>query len=69
MSADKSDAHWMEKAFANAHHQLRRKTHTKPGQNISARALKRESGAKSLKTRRQANLAMTARKMNARRGK
>lgn len=62
--ADKK--HWMQAAFANSKNQLRRKTHTKAGHNISRKALDRESHAKSGKTRKQANLALTARKIAAR---
>jgi hypothetical protein len=31
--------HWMKAAFANAHGQLRKKTHTAAGKNISSEAL------------------------------
>jgi hypothetical protein len=31
--------HWMAKAFANAHGQLRKSTHTAKGKNISREAL------------------------------
>lgn len=60
--ADKNeDSHWMEKAFANAHGQLRAETHTPAGQDISMAALHGAERAKSLTERRQAHLAEEAR--------
>lgn len=66
--ATKSDPHWMEKAFANAHGQLRRATHTKAGQKISARKLSRESKSGSTKMKRRANLVRIAERSNHKRG-
>ncbi len=66
--AKKSDAHWMEEAFRSAHGQLRAKTHTKPGQDISQSALTKAEHSKSTKERREANLAEQARKANHKKG-
>ena len=65
MARDKE--HWMQEAFKNAHNQLRRKTHTKAGRNISKRALNRSAHSRNLKTKRQAVLARTARRISERR--
>jgi len=65
MARDKK--HWMQEAFANAHGQLRKKTRTKKGRNISKRALNRSAHSRNLKTKRQAVLARTARKIAERR--
>lgn len=62
MAEKKRDHFWMEKAFANAHGQLRKKTRTKSGHNISKRALEREAHSKNPRTKKQAVLARTARK-------
>lgn len=61
--------HWMQKAFANAHGQLRKKTGTKAGHKISRAALTKAEHSRSGKTRKQAALAETARKINARRSR
>lgn len=61
------DGHWMEKAFANSHGQLRKKTGTKSGSKISERKLEKATHSRSGKTRKQAQLAETARKINSRR--
>jgi hypothetical protein len=63
------DDHWMEKAFANSKGQLRKKTKTKKGKNISEKALEKAEKSSNPKTRKQANLAATARKINRKGGK
>ncbi len=63
MAKDK-DPKWMEKAFANAHGQLRKKTGTKAGKNISSKALSKAAKSSNPKTRKQANLAKIAKKAN-----
>jgi hypothetical protein len=68
MATKRDDGHWMERAFANAHGQLRRKTRTKTGRNISKRSLNRAAHSRNLKTKRQGVLARTARRINERRG-
>lgn len=65
MAEKKSDPDWMEKAFANAHGQLRAKTHTAAGQDISMKAIHGEERSKDLKTRREAQLAEEARRFDA----
>lgn len=57
--------HWMAAAFANAHNQLRRKTHTRAGHAISRTELSRKAHSRNLKTKRQAVLARTARRINS----
>jgi hypothetical protein len=54
---------WMQEAFKNARGQLRRKTGAKPGQPIAASKLEKATHARSLKTKRQAVLAQTARRV------
>lgn len=65
--AEKKDNHWLERAFSNAHGQLRAKTGTKSGSKISERKLEKATHSRSGKTRKQAQLAETARKINSRR--
>lgn len=67
--ATKSDGHWMERAFANSHGQLRKKTRTKNGRNISKRELNRKANSKNPRTKKQAVLARTARRINEGRGR
>lgn len=67
--ADKPDGHWMEKAFANAHGQLRKSTGTKAGKDISSRKLNRAAKSGNVKTKRRAVLARTARKINSRKSR
>lgn len=55
---------WMAKAFANAHGQLRKKLGAKKGQPIAAGKLAKATHSSSTKTKRQAVLAETARKVN-----
>ncbi len=65
--AKQEDDHWMEKAFANSHGQLRKKTGAKKGKDISAKRLHAAAHSKDPKTRKEAVLAETARKINAKR--
>ena len=58
------DGHWMEKAFANSHGQFKAKAKA-AGKSTAAMASNPGKGA-STKTKRQANLANTARKINSR---
>jgi hypothetical protein len=67
MAKDKK--HWMAEAFAGSRGQLRKKTRTKKGHNISERELTRKANSRNLKTKRQAVLARTARRINERRGR
>lgn len=60
----KKDAHWMEKAFANSHGQLRKETGAKPGQPISQKALAKAENSKNPTDRKRADLAATARRIN-----
>ena len=55
---------WMKEAFSGATGQLRKSTGTKAGKNISAAALEKAAHSKNPKTRKRANLAKTARKIN-----
>ena len=50
--------HWIQDAIKNPG-ALRKKTKTKKGKNISAKALSKASKSKNPTTRRQANLAKT----------
>lgn len=61
------DGHWMEKAFANSHGQLRKSTGAKAGQKISPRKLERAEHSSNSRTRKRAVLAETARKVNRKR--
>lgn len=54
---------WIQKAVNPENKgELRRKTHTKKGKNISADILEKESHSKNKKTREQANFAINVRK-------
>lgn len=66
---NRDDEHWMERAFAHSHGQLRKKTRTKSGRNISKRAFNRSAHSRNLKTKRQAVLARIARKINERKSR
>jgi hypothetical protein len=59
---------WMQKAFANAHGQLRGKLGAKKGKNISSSKLN-AAAKKGGKLGKQARLAKTARKIAAKRRK
>lgn len=52
---------WMQKAFAGAHGQLRKKLGAKPGKAIPAGKLEKATKSSSTKTKKQAVLAQTAR--------
>ena len=64
--AQGSNAHWMEKAFANSHGQFKAKA-KKAGMSTGAYARKEKSdpGA-STKTKRQANLALIGQRYGGR---
>jgi hypothetical protein len=55
---------WMQKAFANAKGQLRKKAHAKAGKPIASGTLNKLAHSSNTKTKRQAVLARTARKVN-----
>jgi hypothetical protein len=68
MATGKRDnSHWMERAFANAHGQLRKSTRTKSGRKISRTSLSRAAHSSNPRTKKRAVLARTAREVNARR--
>lgn len=62
------DKYWMQKAFANAHGQFKAKA-KKAGMSTGAYASKvtKEGSKATTKTKRQANLAKVAAKINAKR--
>jgi hypothetical protein len=62
------DDHWMEKAFAHSHGQLRHEEHTPAGQNINISRLRREKKTASLHKQRQIQLVLTARKSRLAKG-
>jgi hypothetical protein len=62
--AEKKDSHWMEKAFENAHGQLRKTTGAKPGEPIPAKKLAKAEHSSNPTTKKRAVLAETARKVN-----
>ena len=62
--AEKKDPKWMEKAFANAHGQLRKETGAKPGKPIPAAKLAKAEHSKNPTEKKRAVLAETARKAN-----
>jgi hypothetical protein len=55
--------HWMQEAFKGAHGQLRRKLGAKPGKPIAAGKLAKAAHSENTKTKRQAVLARTARRL------
>jgi len=57
---------WMQEAFKNARGQLRKKTGAKAGKPIAAGKLEKATHSSSLKTKRQAVLAQTARRIGGR---
>lgn len=62
------NGHWMEKAFANAHGQFKAKAKkAKMGTEAYANKVTAPGSDASTKTKRQANLAKIARKVNANR--
>lgn len=67
-ASKKSDPNWMEKAFANSHGQFKAKA-KRAGKSTSAyaNAVTKKGSKASTKTKRQANLAKTAAKVNRRR--
>lgn len=56
----KANSHWMEKAFANSHGQLRDKLGAKPGQPISKRKLYGAAHSSDSHTQHQAQAAINA---------
>jgi hypothetical protein len=55
---------WMQDAFKNARGQLRKKLGAKAGKPIAAGKLEKATRSDSTKTKRQAVLAQTARRVN-----
>ncbi len=59
-----SDAHWMEKAFANAHGQLHKALGVPKGKTIPAKKLASAANSSNTTMAKRAVLARTARNIN-----
>lgn len=68
MATKKKNNNWIAAATKNKG-ALRKKAGVKPGQKISPAKLKQLSKSKNPKTRKQANLAITLKKLNKKKGK
>jgi hypothetical protein len=67
--AKAKDDHWMEEAFSKNKGKLHKETGTPAGKKISAKKLKKAENSKNPTVRKEADLAATAKKINAKRKK